>query len=127
MCETQTSKTESILHLCLEDLLELVWQGVAEKNIAKMAPKAMNSQTGHAVQSFVYQAFTEQYKGMRRFKKETDPAPAVIDTFGSGTIDTEQRTQRKMSKEMQPSIFGERSRSIISDISKKSGISGQLR
>ena len=43
MCETQTSKTESILHLCLEDLLELVWQGVAEKNVAKMAPKAMNS------------------------------------------------------------------------------------
>lgn len=62
--------------MSLEDILGSVWKGVAEKNVEKMAPQATNLQSDHAVQSFVYQSFTERFKGNRGFKKDEDPVPA---------------------------------------------------
>ena len=69
------------------------------------------------MQSFVYQGFAEQYSGLRTLEREGDPAVVRKDNMGAGTIETVNVDRRKQSKDM---LFGERSRSIVSDISKKS-------
>lgn len=101
----------------IEHLFSKLAVCLKNKEVAKLAPRSTSKEYEHTVQSFVYQNFTEKYSSLNTLTVEADPSPVKKDNMGAGTVETVSPSKRKLSKDV---LFGERSRSIISDISKKS-------
>lgn len=94
------------------EVLQAVEQRLAVLQLARIAPRTTASQAHHAIASLVFVSFAESFAHAGRLPEERDPAPAGIDTFGSGRLEREEQPggEKNRAEEKMRSLATERSK-----------------